>query len=72
MAMDLTDRKQQASINIMVGMITLLTAVVGLIAWYENKKHNRINDEVLKLDKEIKTLELAMKKQEAVKNGISV
>lgn len=70
--MDFTDRKQQATINIMVGVITLLTAVVGVIAWYENKKHSKINDEVMKLDKEIKTLELAMKKQEAVKNGVKV
>ena len=68
--MDLTDRKQQGAINIMVGVITLLTAVVGFIAWYENKKHAKINDEVLKLDKEIKTLELAMKREEARQNGI--
>ena len=70
--MDLTDRKQQASINIMVGVITILATVVGLVAWMEQKRHNKLNDEVLKLDKEIKTLELAMKKQEAVKNGVKV
>ncbi len=70
--MDLTDRKQQATINVLVGVITLLTAIVGVIAWYENKKHNKINDEVLKLDKEIKTLELAIKKDEALKNGVKV
>lgn len=70
--MDLTDRKQQATINVLVGVITLLTAIVGVIAWYENKKHNKINNEVLKLDKEIKTLELAIKKDEALKNGVKV
>ena len=67
--MDLTDRKQQASINIMVGVITILATVVGLVAWMEQKRHNKLNDEVLKLDKEIKTLELASKKEEAKING---
>jgi len=69
--MDLTDRKQQATINIMVGTITLLTAIVGLVAWYENKRHNKVNNDVLKLDKEIKTLELAMKKKEARESGVT-
>jgi len=69
--MDLTDRRQQGTINLMVGVITLLTAVVGFIAWYENKKHHKLNDEVLKLDKEIKMIDLAIKKQEAKKNGVT-
>lgn len=68
--MNLIDQKQQASISLMVGVVTILATVVGLVAWYENKRHNKLNDEVLKLDKEIKTLELAMKQNAARKSGL--
>jgi len=64
------DVKQGKSITYMVVIITALTGIVGVLAYLENKKHNKINDEVLSLDKQIKTLELALKKNEAVQNGI--
>lgn len=70
--MDLIDRKQQQTIQLMAGVVTILATIVGLVAWMESKKHNKLNDEVLKLDKEIKTLELAIKKDVARQNGVSV
>lgn len=58
------DARQAKAINIIIVMVTTLTAVVGVLAYLENKKHAKINDEVLRLDKEIKILELAKKKNE--------
>lgn len=69
--MDSVDSKQGKAINYIVAGITILTGVVGVLAYLETKKHAKINDEVLALDKQIKTLELALKKNEAVQNGIT-
>lgn len=48
-------------IAVIVGVISAVTAV---IVYLDNKKWRRMNADVVKLDKEIKTLELAkLKKQ---------
>lgn len=65
------DAKQGKSIGYLIAGITALTGIVGVLAYLENKKHNKINDEVLSLDKQIKTLELEIKKNEARQNGIA-
>jgi hypothetical protein len=54
----------------MIAVITALTGVVGFLAYKENLKHSKLNDEVLKLDKEIKTLELAKAKNEMINNSV--
>jgi hypothetical protein len=64
------DIKQGRSINYIIAFVTILTGFVGVLAYLETKKHNKINDEVLSLDKQIKTLELEIKKNEARQNGI--
>lgn len=69
--MDTVDSKQGQAINYIIALITALTGVVGVLAYLETKKHAKINDEVLALDKQIKTLELALKKNEAVQNGVT-
>jgi hypothetical protein len=68
--MENIDVKQGKSITYMIVGITILTGVVGILAYLENKKHHKINNEVLALDKQIKTLELAIKKNEAQQSGI--
>lgn len=67
--MNLTDRKQQVAISIMAGTVTILAAVVGFVTWIENKRHAKLNDEVLKLDMEIKKIELAQKRKQ-IANGV--
>jgi hypothetical protein len=50
--------------------MTALTAIVGALAYMQSKKHAKINDEILSLDKEIKTIELALKKKEAQASNV--
>lgn len=64
------DSRQNTKISLVVAFITILTGGVGLLAYLETKKHNRINNEVLRLDREIKTLELAQKRWQAKKDGV--
>lgn len=64
------DQKQQRAINIALVSIAFIGVVVSVLAYLENKKHAKIKEEVAQLDKEIKTLELALKEKEAKKSGI--
>ena len=68
--MNQVDIRQGRAINIMIAVITALTGVVGFLAYKENLKHSKLNDEVLKLDNEIKTLELAKAKNEMFNNSV--
>jgi len=68
--MNLTDKNQDYNIIVIASAITILTGFVGVLAYFQSKKHHKINQEVLNLEKEIKILELAQKTKEAKKNGI--
>jgi uncharacterized membrane protein len=69
--MDSVDLKQGKAISYIVAFVTILTGLVGVLAYLEAKKHSKINDEVLHLDKQIKMLELALKTNEAKENGVA-
>jgi hypothetical protein len=69
--MEEIDIKQDKSITYMIVGISVLTGLVGILAYLENKKHHKINNEVLAIDKQIKTLELAIKKNEARESGLA-
>jgi hypothetical protein len=68
--MNQVDIRQARAINILIAVITGLTALVGFLAYRENLKHSKLNDEVLKLDKEIKILELARAKNQMLSNSL--
>jgi uncharacterized membrane protein YidH (DUF202 family) len=68
--MNAVDKKQQSTINIILIAVGVLTAITGILAYRENKKHNKIKEENLKVEKEIKELELALKKDEIRKSGL--
>jgi hypothetical protein len=70
--MKIIDVNQNRALGVMVAVVTIITAFIGTLAYVENKRHNKINDEVLNLDREIKRLELAKKKAEASADGINV
>jgi hypothetical protein len=65
------DVKQGKAISYLVAISIILSGVVGVLAYLQSKKHSKINEEVLKLDKEIKVLELALKTNQAKENGIA-
>lgn len=68
--MNSVDTSQGKSISYIIASVTVLTGIIGVLAYLETKKHAKINDEVLALEKQIKTIELALKKNEAVQNGV--
>ncbi len=68
--MKLIDKSQQKTINYIIVAVGILTAITGILAYRENKKHNKIKEDNLSLEKEIKTLELALKKDQVKKNGV--
>lgn len=68
--MNVVDKKQQSTINMILIAVGVLTAITGILAYRENKKHNKIAEENLKVEKEIKVLELALKRDEIRKSGL--
>jgi TRAP-type mannitol/chloroaromatic compound transport system permease small subunit len=67
---DNIDEKQGKAIGYLVAISIILSGVVGVLAYLQSKKHAKINEEVLNLDKEIKVLELAIKTNQAKDNGV--
>ena len=49
--MKLIDKSQQKTINYIIVAVGILTAITGILAYRENKKHNKIAEENLKLEK---------------------
>ena len=68
--MNVVDKKQQSTINMILIAVGVLTAITGILAYRENKKHNAIAEDNLKVEKEIKVLELALKRDEIRKSGL--
>lgn len=66
----LVDKKQQILINLALVGVGLAGAVISALIYYDNVKHAKLRDQVAVLDKEIKTIELELKKDEARHNGI--
>lgn len=56
-------------LQIIIAFGAVLSATIGILAYVENKRHSKISNEVLALEKEIKTLELEKRRSEAVMNG---
>lgn len=61
----------QRQVNIALTGITLVGVVIAVLVYLDNKKHEKIKEDTLRLDKEIKTLELALKQYEAKKTGVA-
>jgi energy-converting hydrogenase Eha subunit C len=65
------DERQQKAINIALVGIGLIGVIVSVLVYLDNKKHAKIKEEVTLLDKEIKVLDLALKKQKVQENGLA-
>jgi hypothetical protein len=59
------DDRQQKSINLLIAAISALGGIALFMGYIHTKRHSKLQDEILLLDKEIKTLELANKKKQA-------
>jgi predicted anti-sigma-YlaC factor YlaD len=68
--MNKTDKKQQHTINLLVAGVGIISAIVGVMAYRNNSKHQNIQKEVLAIDREIKLLQLAREKQKAEDDGL--
>ena len=64
------DQKQQKYINLALVGIGLIGVIVSLLVYLDNKKHSKLKGDVVKLDSQIKQLELALKTDEAEKKGV--
>lgn len=50
--------------------LTFVSVIVGVLVYLDNKRHSRIKLENEKLQREINTIELALKQKKAEENGI--
>ena len=64
------EAKQQKAINIALVGIGLIGVIVSVLVYLDNKKHDKIKEEVALLDKEIKLFDLALKKHQAQSEGL--
>jgi hypothetical protein len=64
------DKKQQMTINLLVAGVGIISAIVGVMAYRNNSKHQKFQKEVLAIDREIKLLQLAREKQKAEDDGL--
>jgi hypothetical protein len=64
-----TDNLQTKNINLLIGMVSALGGVALFMGYLHTKKHSKLQEEVLAIDKEIKRLELE-EKRNGKKNAI--
>ena len=69
--MNNVDKKQQMTINLLVAGVGIISAIVGVMAYRNNSKHQNIQKEVLAIDREIKLLQLARERQKAEDDGLA-
>jgi hypothetical protein len=56
------DRLQTRNINLLIGLVSALGGVALFMGYLHTKKHSKLQEEVLAIDKEIKRLELEEKR----------
>ena len=59
------------TINLLVAGVGIISAIVGVMAYRNNSKHQNIQKEVLAIDREIKLLQLARERQKAEDDGLA-
>ena len=64
------DKRQQMTINIIIVAVSVATAVVGIMAYRDNKKHQKMQQDLFAIDREIKLLRLAQTREQAQRSGL--
>ena len=63
------DLKQNKQIGVLIGLMSALGGITAFIIWLEHRKHDKIQEEILKLDREIKMLTIKKMKNGEDANG---
>ena len=64
------DKKQQLVINLIIAGVGVISAFIGVMAYRDNQKHQKIQQDLFAVDREIKLLQLSKEKDIAKKNGL--
>lgn len=65
------DKNNQLMISAVIAGVGVITAIVGVMTFLNNEKHQKIQQEMFAIDGQIKALELALKMDEAKKKGVA-
>lgn len=64
------DNKNQLVISAVIAGVGIISAIIGVMTFLHNEKHQKIQQEMFAIDGQIKALELALKRDEAEKKGV--
>ncbi len=60
--MQAIDKQQQSSIILIGAVVTTITAIIGIMAYIDNQKHQKLQQDLFGIDRQIKLLQLAQEK----------
>jgi Tfp pilus assembly protein PilN len=60
--MQAIDKKQQSSIILIGAVVTTITAIIGIMAYMDNRKHQKLQEDMFSIDRQLKLLRLAEEK----------
>jgi uncharacterized protein YjfI (DUF2170 family) len=60
------DGKQEKRLNFLFGLIAALSGIAAIMIFVDNRRHSKVQEEILDLDKELKLLQIR-----EIKNGNS-
>lgn len=68
--MQAVDKKQQLAINLIIAGVGVITAFIGVMAYRDNQKHQKVQQDLFAIDKEIKLLQLSKERDKAKQSGL--
>ncbi len=64
------DKKQQLAINLIIAGVGVISAFIGVMAYKDNQKHQKIQQDLFAVDREIKLLQLSKERDKARQSGL--
>lgn len=64
------DKKQQLAINLIIAGVGVISAFIGVMAYRDNQKHQKIQQDLFVVDREIKLLQLSKERDKAKQSGL--
>ena len=56
--------KQEKSLNIIFGLVAALSGLAAILIYIDNRRHSKVQEEINKLDKELKQMQIDKLKNE--------